>query len=371
MSRSAPHRSIELPEDAVRVFRIPTEEPESDGTLKWDHTDVVVVQLRADGKRGLGYTYANKATAVFIAESMLPVIEGGDAMDIEGMWRRMQHALRNMGRSGLTTMALSAVDNALWDLKARILDLPLCKLLGMVRDSVPVYASGGFTSYDSAELAEKFSERLEAGHHRFKMKIGRRWKQDLQRMEAARGVLGPEPQLMVDANGAYDPRRALEMGRHLTDFGVSWYEEPVTSDDLPGLRFVRERVEPTISVAAGEYGYSPDYFRRMLEARALDVVQADATRCMGITGFVKAHALCEADYRPFSAHCAPALHLHPCTALINLRHIEYFRDHARLEQILFDGVAEPQDGELTPDLSRPGIGIELKESDAESYEIPF
>ncbi len=357
-----------LQKGTVQTYRIPTDEPESDGTLKWDHTDLVLVELKAANKTGSGYSYASPAAAKIINDILLSEIEGKDAFDINGIWYHMHKKLRNLGNTGVAAMAISAVDNALWDLKAHILEIPLCKLLGSLRRSVPVYASGGFTSYDGEEIKEKFGKWKEKGHQIFKMKIGRDKKDDQKRMEAARECIG-DSQLFVDANGAYYPTEAAEMAQVLDEFQVKWYEEPVTSDDLDGLRFVREKVSAGIRVAAGEYGFTPTYFNHMLAARSVDVLQADATRCGGITGFLKAHALCEAYHLPFSAHCAPSLHLHPGLALHNLQHIEYFRDHVKIESELFEGFVHASDGKMTPDLSRPGFGIEFKHSDAKKYLI--
>ena len=153
------------------------------------------------------------------------------------------------------------------------------------------------------------------------------------------------------------------MAQAFADLEVSWFEEPVTSDDLEGLRFLRAHA--SMDVAAGEYGYDLPYFRRM--ADSVDVLQADATRCCGITGFLQVAALCEAAQIPLSAHCAPALHVHPACAAPRFAHIEYFHDHVRIERMLFDGVRRPERGVLAPDLSRPGLGIELRRQDAEDY----
>jgi L-alanine-DL-glutamate epimerase-like enolase superfamily enzyme len=143
----------------------------------------------------------------------------------------------------------------------------------------------------------------------------------------------------------------------------------VTADDLAGLRLVRDRAPAITEIAAGEYGYGPADFRRLLEAQAVDVLQADITRCGGVTGFLEAAALAEAHKVPLSAHCAPALHLHPCCAIAPLRHLEYFHDHVRIEHMLFDGTRAPEGGVLEPDLSRPGLGLELKRADAEKYRV--
>lgn len=357
-----------LQKGTVQTYRIPTDETESDGTLKWDHTDLVLVTLQAADKEGIGYTYASPAAASLINDILLPELKGKDALDIPGLWYHMQNKLRNLGHPGISAMAVSAVDNALWDLKAKILDLPLCKLLGKVRESIAAYASGGFTSFDPQELKEKFQQWKDKGHHIFKMKIGRNKEHDIKRMEAARDTIG-DAQLFVDANGAYFPTEAAAMAEILKEFDVKWYEEPVTSDDLDGLRFVRKKVAAGIRVTAGEYGFTPTYFNRMLAAKSVDVLQADATRCGGISGFLKVHALCEAYHMPFSAHCAPSLHMHPGVALQKMQHIEYFRDHVKIESELFEGFVHANNGKLFPDLSRPGFGIEFKNSDARKYLI--
>ncbi len=264
-------------------------------------------------------------------------------------------------------MAISAVDSALWDLKARLLDLPLANLLGSVRESVPIYGSGGFTSYSMEQLQRQLEGWVERGIPRVKMKIGRNAGVDLERVRAARQAIGPDGELFVDANGAYSRKQALAQAEKFADLNVSWFEEPVSSDDLTGLRLLRDRAPAAMEIAAGEYGYELGYFRRMLASGAVDVLQADATRCGGITGFLQVATLCEAFHVPLSAHTAPALHTHVCCSATPVRHLEYFYDHVRIEQMFFDGVGRPEDGELRPDLSRPGMGIELKQADIKRF----
>jgi L-alanine-DL-glutamate epimerase-like enolase superfamily enzyme len=266
-------------------------------------------------------------------------------------------------------MAISAVDAALWDLKARLLNLPLVTLLGPVREAIPVYGSGGFTSYSSDQLQHQLVGWVRDGITRVKMKIGRHPVDDLARVKVAREAIGPKTELFVDANGAYHRKQALHFADAFAKHGVAWFEEPVSSDDLEGLRLLRDRAPAPMDNTAGEYGYDLFYFRRMLEAEAVDVLQADATRCAGITGFLKVGALCEARPVPLSAHCAPSLHVHPCCALTPVRHIEYFHDHVRIEHLLFDGALTPVDGALHPDFSRPGLGLEFKHQDAERYAV--
>ena len=338
----------------VAAYTIPTATPESDGTAEWDSTTLVAVHIG----EGFGYTYADEATALFIRKHFAELKV--DPMSPEAAWSAMIAKVRNLGRRGVAAMAISAVDAALWDWKCKLLNLPLCALLGQVRDAVPVYNSSGFTSWPIGEMQQQF-----AGWQRVKMKVGRDWRADRERVAAAREAIGPGAELFVDANGAYTRKLALWQAEVFAEHGVTWFEEPVSSDDLEGLRFIRERTP--IEVAAGEYGYELQYFDQMIAAGAVDVLQADATRCTGITGFIKTSALCEARSIPLSAHCAPSLHLHLGCALLPLRHLEYFFDHARIESMLFDGFREAADGAMRPDLSRPGIGVELKKKDAERF----
>jgi L-alanine-DL-glutamate epimerase-like enolase superfamily enzyme len=364
-----PARTEDVPVTAldVSVYRVPTSSPESDGTFEWNSTTMVLVELCAGGKRGIGYTYGHACIAPLIRETLAPLVLGHDAFDVPAAWQRMVHAIRNLGRPGICSMAIAAVDCALWDLKARLLEVPLAKLLGMGRESVPVYGSGGFTSYTDAQLRKQLGGWAEQGITMVKMKIGRDAQRDPARVALARRIIGADVELFVDANGAYTRKQALAMAEKFAEHNVTWFEEPVSSDDLKGLRLLRDRAPAGMAIAAGEYGYDDVYFQRMLAAGAVDVLQADATRCAGITGFLRAAALAYAAGIPFSAHTAPALHLHACCALAHFHSIEYFHDHARIEQMFFDGARVPVNGVLTPDVSRPGIGLELKRADAEAY----
>jgi L-alanine-DL-glutamate epimerase-like enolase superfamily enzyme len=349
------------------LYRVPTDFPESDGTLEWNSTTLVLVQARAADKTGLGYTYADAATASLIHDVLADVISGRDATAIPECWQAMVNSIRNLGRPGIASMAISAVDSALWDLKARLLGVPLVGLLGAARESVLIYGSGGFTSYSVKQLEEQLAHWVAQGITRVKMKVGRDPGADIVRAQAARAAIGPNTELFVDANGAYSRKQALHLAEAFAGLGVSWFEEPVSSDDLAGLRLIRDRAPGGMEIAAGEYGYDAGYFRRMLESEAVDVLQADATRCGGITGFLQAASLCEAFHLPLSAHTAPALHTHVCCAALPIRHLEYFHDHVRIERMLFDGVPEVVHGALRPDLSRPGLGLELKTADARRF----
>jgi len=351
----------------VSTYTVPTNLPESDGTLKWNSTTLVLVRAYGESKHGLGYTYADRATSTLIQDRLSKIVEGQDVMAPASSWNAMICRTRNLGRPGIVSMAISAVDIALWDLKARMLNLPLSTLLGAVRESVPIYGSGGFTSYSDEQLQGQLAGWVEHGITRVKMKIGRDAAADVRRVGIARAAIGPTVELFVDANGAYSRKQALQQAEKFADMNVSWFEEPVSSDDLAGLRLVRDRGPAGMDIAAGEYGYDADYFRRMLAAGAVDVLQADATRCGGITGFLQVAALCEAHHVPLSAHTAPSVHTHLGCAVTPLRHLEYFHDHVRIESMFFDGSLSPVNGELAPDRSRAGMGIEFKHADAQRF----
>jgi len=368
MSATAVRAQVPVEQLEVGAYTIPTDAPEADGTLAWDATTIVVVHARGGGESGLGYTYADVSTAKLIASKLAGVVQDRDAMAPQAAWAAMVQQTRNLGRPGITSMAIAAVDLAIWDLKARLLGLPLCGLLGIARDRVPVYGSGGFTAYSPQRLAAQLAGWVQDGIPRVKMKVGSAPDEDPERVRLAREAIGPEARLFVDANGAYSRKQALDLaGRFADDARVSWFEEPVSSDDLEGLRLLRDRAPAGIEIAAGEYGYDAVYFKRMLEAGAVDVLQADVTRCAGITELLRVGALCRARGVPLSLHCGPSIHLHPAMALENFVHLEYFHDHVRIEHMLFDGVADPVDGALIPDLERPGNGLELRRGEAERY----
>jgi L-alanine-DL-glutamate epimerase-like enolase superfamily enzyme len=347
------------------AYTVPTDRPESDGTLKWDATTIVVVEAGGGGETGLGYTYGHAAVAEVVREVLAPLAVGGDALAPPSAWAAMQRQVRNMGRQGLCAMAISALDIALWDLRARLLGLSLADSLGRFRESIPAYGSGGFTSYADAEIAAQLRGWVERGCERVKIKVGREPERDPGRLAAARAAIGPDVALMVDANGAFDRRAAARWAERYAEFGVSYFEEPVPSEDLEGLRWLRGAVPAGMAVAAGEYAWDLPELERL--APCVDVLQADATRCGGITNLLRADGICRAHGLPFSAHCAPQVSAHLCCALERAVHVEYFHDHERVESLLFDGAIELEGGRLRPDPDRPGLGIELRREQAERF----
>jgi len=354
------------------VFTVPTDAPEADGTLTWDSTTMVLVQVRAGDVSGIGWTYGSPACATVVADKLAGIVRGRDALDVSGAFEAMVRAVRNDGRPGAVGYAISAVDVALWDLKARLLGLPLHRLLGAVRDEVPVYGSGGFTCYDDRQLRDQLTGW--AGEQRIprvKIKIGQSWGaeagRDLERMSQAREVIGDYTELFVDANGGYGRKQAIRVMSAAAELDVRWFEEPVSSDDLDGLREIRDAVRA--DVTAGEYGYDLYYFRRMCAAGAVDCLQADVSRCGGITEWLRVAAVAASDGLQISGHCAPHLHAAVATAVPNLRHLEWFHDHVRIESMFFDGTLDPAGGVIRPDPDAPGLGLTLRAADAERFRV--
>ena len=362
-----PHSDIKIDAIDVSHYTIPTDFPESDGTLKWNKTTLVLVEASGGGKHGIGYTYADAPTASVVHDLLAKIVCGMDAMSPPAAYEAMWHRIRNLGRPGICSMAISAVDCALWDLKARLLNLPLVTLLGQVREGAPIYGSGGFTSYSDEQLAEQLLGWAQQGIRSVKMKVGRDPDRDPQRVSVARDAIGPRTELFVDANGAYSRKQAIVQAELFSEYDVRWFEEPVSSDDLDGLRLVRDHAPAPMQIASGEYGYDLFYFRHMLDAGAVDVQQADISRCGGLTVFLQVAALCQAHNIPFSGHTAPALHAAAACCVPMLKNLEYFHDHVRIEQMFFDGLPQLVKGELRPDLSRPGNGLELKRADAQKF----
>ncbi len=354
------------------AYTVPTDAPEADGTLAWDSTTVVVVHVAAGGEVGTGWTYGPPACAAVVRDVLADVVTGRPAASVPATWEAMVRTVRNATRAGVADYAVSAVDVACWDLKARLLDTPLADLLGRAHDAVPVYGSGGFTSYDDGEMVEQLTrwsrdERIP----RVKIKIGESWgtrpERDLARVRRAREAVGDEVAVYVDANGGYTRKQAVRLARPLAELGVSWFEEPVSSDDLDGLRVVRDAVD--LDVAAGEYGTGVTYFTRMCAAGAVDCLQADATRCGGYTEFLRAAAVAAGQQLEVSGHCAPNLHAPVAAAVPNLRHLEWFHDHVRIERMLFDGSLDPSGGVVTPDPSARGHGMTLRPAVAERFRV--
>lgn len=366
-------QGVQVQDVRVHAFRVATDGPggvEEDGTLRWDSTTMILVEADAGGRTGIGYTYGDVSVAAFVESMLAPAVLGGDALAPPAAWRRMFAGIRNAGRPGAGAMAVSAVDIALWDLRARLLGLPLFQALPSLHDRVPVYGSGGFTNYPLDRLTSQLAGWVEQGVPRVKLKTSRRPEEDARRLTAVREAIGSGPELYADANGALTRKDALYWARRLAaEWDVRWFEEPVSSDDLTGLRLVRDEGPGRLEVAAGEYGFVLKDFAGLLDGPAVDCLQADVTRCGGVTGLLQIAGLSAAHEIDLSAHCAPAASAHAFCAVPRLRHLEYFHDHVRVESLLFDGTLSPADGALRPAADRPGLGLEVKWDDAEPCRV--
>jgi L-alanine-DL-glutamate epimerase-like enolase superfamily enzyme len=357
----------------AHAYTIPTDQPEADGTLSWDSTTMVTVTVSDGDVTGLGWTYASPGAAALVRDHLAPVLKGAAASQIPALAVRMARACRNLGRPGLVACAISAADIALWDLRARQIGISLVELLGRARDGVPVYGSGGFTTYDASTTERQLANWVhEWGIPRVKIKIGESWgsrpDRDIERVTLARRVIGDAAELYVDANGGYSVKEARRLGRKMhQEHGVAWFEEPVSSDDLPGLADIRAACD--MDIAAGEYGYTLDYFSNMIGAHAVDCLQADVTRCGGITVWRQVAALADAHHLQISGHCAPNLHVHVAASVPNLRHLEYFHDHHRIETEMFDGTLSPKGGDMTPDGSRAGHGLTARDERLSRFRV--
>jgi L-alanine-DL-glutamate epimerase-like enolase superfamily enzyme len=342
---------------SVAVYSFPTPQPEADGTLTWEHTTVVTVSLQAEGKTGLGWTYSSPAAADIIRHHLAAIAHQHDAFAPAAGWEQMRRVGRNFGTRGLYMQAISAVDIAWWDLKARLLDLPLVTLFGQFRDIVPIYGSGGFTNLSDRQLAEQVAWWDSVGCTAMKIKIGEargsRIERDLRRVRRLAELAGPHAQLMVDANGGYAAGPARRVGRELDELGVVWFEEPVSSDDIDGLAAVRAALD--CDVTAGEYAADLYDVRALLPV--VDCLQLDLTRCGGYTGWMRAAAVAQAHNLEVSAHCAPALHTPVAAAAPNLRHVEWFADHARIDAAFLIGAPDVSAGALHPDQHATGHGL--------------
>lgn len=367
MSKSS--SNVEIVSGKISAFRIPTDQPESDGTADWDSTVVVLVEMTAGGVTGTGFAYASESAAHVAKELADKVIVSKNPFDIPALHSAMDRLSRNWGRPGLVSSAISAIDICLWDLKARLLNRPLIDILGKMRDEVTAYGSGGFTSYSEKQLLDQLTGWASEGLRFVKMKIGRDPIKDVERVSAVQKALKGRAELYVDANGAYQRKQALHQSQLFGDLGVTWFEEPVTSDDRIGLHLLVEHAPALMNIAAGEYCYVLDDARLLIEGQAVDVLQSDVTRCGGVTNFLKIGHVCETYHLPLSAHTSPSVHATLCCAIVAAMNVEYFHDHSRIEQMIFEGATRPVHGNLRPDSSRPGLGLELKRADAERYKV--
>lgn len=353
----------------VSCYRVPVAtEIESDGTLEWRSTTMVFLELQAGSTQGYGYTYGHRGLGLLIHELTSSLVVGQNALDLPRIRGHLQRQIRNEGRQGESAMALAAIDLALWDLKSKILQIPLEDILGRCRDRIEIYGSGGFTSYSKNELEKQMRGWKDQGLRRFKMKVGTDPSQDAERVRFVRSCLGPESELMVDANEAYTSSQALALASSFSTEGVRWFEQPIDSRDWQGLAELRRRLPAGMQLATGEYIYDSWQTRKILHAEAADVIQLDATRCQGFSGFLEAAAVCESYGLKISSHCAPSLHRILGLVVPGMLHLEYFFDHVRIEQMFFGEALNPREGFLGP-VEGLGLGIHPQRKAMEKFAL--
>ncbi|MFO1151899.1 MAG: mandelate racemase/muconate lactonizing enzyme family protein [Alsobacter sp.] len=336
----------------------------ADATRQVETIGFLLVRVTTDqGLEGIGVTYhevGGEATRELIRHDIAPRLMGRDPLETEAIWQELYHYLRGVGRKGLTFCALSAVDIALWDLKGKIVGLPLHRLLGGQRTRVPVYASGGWTSYDDDRLVDEMTGMAARGFRMVKFKVGfdggRDIARDVVRVRKVREALGPDIRLMVDANNAFDAATAIQLANRIRDYDITLFEEPVFADDIPGLARFRRGTD--IPLATGEHEYTKFGVRDLLLAEAADIVQVDGARAGGYTEMLKCAALTQAFNLRFAPHAMENIHLPLVAALPNAPFLERLLMFEEVTAHVFKDAPAPVDGYMTAS-DMPGLGLVL------------
>ncbi|MCL2035126.1 MAG: mandelate racemase/muconate lactonizing enzyme family protein [Oscillospiraceae bacterium] len=336
----------------------------ADATRRVETIGFLVVRLTTDqGLEGIGVTYhevGGEAVSDLITRNMAPGLIGRSPFETEKIWCEMCAYLRGVGRKGLMFCALSAIDNALWDLKGKILGLPLYRLLGGAERMVPVYASGGWTSYDDGKLLEEVSSMLSKGYTHIKIKVGvdggKNPQRDLQRVRKVREMIGDQIVLMLDANNCWDAATAVKFADAVKECDILFLEEPVFADDIPGLR--RYRRSSCIPLATGEHEYTKYGARDLVLAEAADIIQMDAARVGGYTEMLKIAAITQAWNLRFAPHAMEHLHMHLVSAYSHMPFLERLMLYEEVTGKLYKNAPVPVNGYLEiPE--KPGFGLEL------------
>lgn len=348
----------------VHLVAAPVEAGFADATRKIETLGFVIVRIITDdGQEGIGITYnevGGEATAELIRRTMVPRLIGRDPLETEVIWQEFFHYLRGVGRKGLTYCALSAVDIALWDLKGKLLGVPVYKLLGGNSTRVPVYASGGWTSYSDDELVAEVTGMVAMGYTAVKFKVGvsggTNLRRDAERVRKVREAVGPDIRLMIDANNCFDAARAVQLANRIREFDIFFFEEPVLADDIPGLARFRRGTD--IPLATGEHEYTKFGVRDLLVNEATDIVQVDGARVGGYTELIKCAALTQAWNVKFAPHAMEHVHLHFAAATPNVLFLERLLIFEGVSDKIFKNAPAPVDGIMEiPDL--PGLGLAL------------
>ncbi len=322
--------------------------------------DTVFIFIDTDeGASGFSYLSGPRAVRALIHDDISDALIGHDPFNIEALWQDMFWRVRGYGRKGLAFQAISGLDVALWDLKAKALDVPLYRLLGPAHESVPTYGSGGWTHFSIEELVAEQVGYVEAGFRRVKMKVGKDFgmdeRGDMARLEAVRKAVGDDVEIYIDANNGYYAKQAIRMSKQFEDYGAAWFEEPVLADDIQGLAAISRAT--TIPVATGEHEYTKYGFKDLISQGGADIVQPDIGRVGGVTEWMKVAHLADAFNLPVAPHAYGVLHLHCAMATPNIKAVEITGPEMERWPVLFEDVPPVIDGQWKPFADRPGLGL--------------
>jgi D-galactarolactone cycloisomerase len=363
---------VKITDVTTTLLRIPGLPGIQDATIRHRESGRggLFVHLKTDA--GLeGFAPGIGTTRGVIHDVLKPLLVGQDPLAHERLWDDMFWRVRGFGRKGVAFSAISSLDIALWDLKAKSFGVPLYRLLGPYTDTVPIYGSGGWTSFTEDELVREQVGYVERGIPRVKMKVakdfGRAEAEDLRRLAAVRKAVGDEVEIFVDANNGFYAKQAIGFARRMADYDVHWFEEPVLADDIAGLAAIARAID--IPVATGEHEYTKYGFKSLLEAGGADIVQPDVGRVGGVTEWLKVAHLAHAFNLPVAPHAVQLVHLHLACATPNLKVVEYLGVSEETDKIFYTEFPEPKNGLWSPYPDRPGLGLELNPHTVERYAV--
>ena len=334
------------------------------------YVGLVVVRIKTDsGQAGVGYTYTvgtegGSAICAMIRDDLAPMLNDADPRRVEQLWEKMYWQLHYVGRGGIASFAMAAVDIALWDLKAKAANEPLWRFLGGHDSQARVYAGGIDLLMPLDQLAKQTDENLERGFRAIKMKVGReKLSEDVERVSAMRKLLGPDILLMVDANMKWTADQAIKASRAFADFDVYWLEEPTIPDDVEGHRRVRS--EGALPVATGENLHTIYEFQKMIAGNAVSFPEPDVSNIGGITPWLKVAKMAEAYNLPVTTHGVHELHVHLLAAVPNASLLE--AHGFGLDRYTTGPVAIRDGWAIAPD--RPGHGVEFDWDKLEGHRV--